>query len=161
MADTGYKLVVSDQVDPGSRESLHAQIREFNNEHSPQHRAARAPGQVRPLDIYVRDAAGELLAGLASDTCWDWWEIADLWVRGDLRGQGLGRLMLLQGEAEAFRRGARHAHLTTFSFQAPDFYARLGFHIVGRLDDYPPGATYYWLRKDLRAAPAGAAGTSR
>ena len=52
-------------------------------------------------------------------------------------------------EEEARRRGCRHAYTTTFSFQAPGFYTRLGFRIVGQLADYPQGATYYWLRKDF------------
>ena len=39
--------------------------------------------------------------------------------------------------------------LSTFSFQARDFYQRHGYRVVGQLDDYPPGETFYWMRKEL------------
>ena len=29
------------------------------------------------------------------------------------------------------------------------FYQKMGYRIVGHLEDYPEGYDYYWLRKDL------------
>jgi hypothetical protein len=34
-------------------------------------------------------------------------------------------------ETEAISRGCRQITLTTFSFQAPDFYQQLGYHAFG------------------------------
>jgi hypothetical protein len=39
----------------------------------------------------------------------------------------------------------------TFRFQARGLYERLGDRVVGRLDEYAPGVTLYWLKKDLEA----------
>jgi hypothetical protein len=47
------------------------------------------------------------------------------------------------------RRGAKHAHLDTFSFQAPGFYHKHGYRVFGELPDFPPGHRRYYLTKDL------------
>ena len=51
---------------------------------------------------------------------------------------------------EPLRRGCRHAHLDTFTFQALGFYEKHGYSVWGALDDLPPGFTRYFLRKDLQ-----------
>jgi len=40
-------------------------------------------------------------------------------------------------------------HLTTYSFQAPDFYERHGYERFGELDDYPGDQSLVFLRKRL------------
>jgi ribosomal protein S18 acetylase RimI-like enzyme len=72
-----------------------------------------------------------------------------MWIREDLRGCGYGHQLLTRLEDEARQRGARHAHLDTFSFQAPTFYQRHGYRIFGELPDYPAGHTRYYMVKDL------------
>ncbi len=52
-------------------------------------------------------------------------------------------------ENEALARGCHGAYLDTFSFQAPDFYQKLGYEIYGKLDDFPKGHCRYFLRKKL------------
>jgi len=147
--DPTLRLVLSDEADEAARAFIDQGIKEFNNENSPAHRAARLPGAIRPLDILVRDRNGLLQGGLVADTFWDWMEVHDLWLPPALRRAGLGAALLAAAEAEALGRGCRHAHLKTFSFQARAFYEKQGYTIVGRLEDYPPGETFYWLRKEL------------
>jgi GNAT superfamily N-acetyltransferase/rubrerythrin len=147
-AGASYALTLSAEGGEQRRAWLRDAVRAFNDRMSPAHREAHRPGQVRPLDLFL-DSGDEIVAGLTSDTYWDWWEVLHLWVAEDRRGHGLGRRLMEAAEREALRRGCRHAQLTTFGFQAPGFYARLGFRVVGRLDDFPPGIVYYWLRKDL------------
>jgi len=52
-------------------------------------------------------------------------------------------------EGEARARGCQQAWVRTFRFQARGFYERLGYRVVGVLEDYPPGDALYWMRKDL------------
>lgn len=56
-------------------------------------------------------------------------------------------------ESMAIEHGAQSATLETHSFQAPGFYEKRGYRIVGRLDGYPTGHAKLFLRKDLGAAP--------
>lgn len=130
-------------------EFLAQQIREFNNSVSDYHRRVRADGAQQPLHIIVRGDGSEIVAGLTASTYWNWLSVDKLWVADSLRGRGLGRQLLRQAEALAIQRGCVRAMLTTYSFQAVGFYEKEGYRIVGAQEDYPPGSTFYWMRKDL------------
>jgi ribosomal protein S18 acetylase RimI-like enzyme len=57
---------------------------------------------------------------------------------------------MAMAEREARKRGASRMLLETHSFQAPDFYRRLGFRIVGAFTGYPRGHRQLFLQKRLR-----------
>lgn len=146
-----YHLTQSDLAVEADRAFLSTQLKAFNNQISPHHRHIRTdPSQ--PLDLLLRTTGGEIVGGLIADTYWNWLVVEDFWIHADLRGQGYGRQLLALAEATAQARGCRHAHLTTYSFQARGFYEKAGYQVVGALVDYPPGATYFWLRKDFHTA---------
>lgn len=92
---------------------------------------------------------GRIEGGVLGETYWAWLYIDLLWVEEGLRGQGYGRKLMLRAEEEARRRGAKNAYLDTFSFQALDFYRRLGYEVFGELPDFPPGERRYFMRKAL------------
>ena len=107
------------------------------------------------LSIFVRDEKGEITAGIYG---WTWGgacEIRSLWVHENLRGQGIGRDLLARAEAEALRRGCRQIVLDTHSFQAPDFYQKYGYRVIGIHDDYPRGHQIYYLEKKLTLEEPG------
>jgi GNAT superfamily N-acetyltransferase len=111
--------------------------------------AAVGDEHYQPLNLIVRDAAGEIAGGLIADTYWGWMAINLLWLREDMRGAGLGARLLRMAEEEAARRGCKHAHVDTLDVQAPDFYRKYGYTVWGQLDDLPPGHTRYYLKKTL------------
>jgi GNAT superfamily N-acetyltransferase len=104
------------------------------------------------LAILARDDSGRIVAGICGNTWGGCAEIRQFWVDEACRDQGLGTRLLQTAEQEARRRGCRQMLLMTFSFQAPDFYARHGFEIVATVDDYPQGHTNLLLRKRLDPA---------
>jgi GNAT superfamily N-acetyltransferase len=101
------------------------------------------------LWIVGRDDDDAVQAGLKGITEYDWLFVNWLWVAESCRRQGVGSRLLADAEAVARERGCTSIYLDTFSFQAPDFYKRLGFKEFGRLNDFPPGRTRIWLWKSL------------
>ncbi len=102
----------------------------------------------RWLAIFVRDGAGEMVAGLRG---WTWGTtgyVDTLWIREDLRRKGLGKRLLAAAEAEAARRGCREMQLSTHSYQAPEYYPRLGYKAIGQMPGFPQGVRTHF-RKDL------------
>lgn len=90
-----------------------------------------------------------VVGGVIGATYWDWFCIDLLWVKDELRGRGYGHRLLTLAEQEARQRGAKNAHLDTFSFQAPDFYKQHGYQVFGELQDFPRGNQRYYLTKQL------------
>jgi GNAT superfamily N-acetyltransferase len=101
------------------------------------------------LNVYAHDANGQLIGGVTCHIEWDALNVEYVWVDESARGQGVGRLLMRRAEAEARARGCTWAMLTTFDFQARGFYEKLGYRVVGQYDNYPPGHTYYFLRREL------------
>ena len=89
------------------------------------------------------------MAGLHGSTWGKAGFVQTLWVREDLRGRGLESKLLVAAEREATRRGCSEMHLTTHSYQAPDFYRHLGYEVIGELPGWPLDTTRIFLRKRL------------
>lgn len=101
------------------------------------------------LGIFVRDVSGTIEAGVSGWTWGDCSRIDKLWVRADLRGDGLGRRLVCAFEREAVRRGCRLVTLDSHSFQAPEFYQKLGYELWAVLDGYPSPHRQCYLRKTI------------
>ena len=142
MTNDQIRNVLSDEQ-RATAQRLIDEIDEFN---------LRATGiaEFHEMLIVETDGDGELLGGVYGwswgGTCW----IEALWVREDMRRRGVGSRLLATAEEEARRRGCAQLALDTHSFQAPSFYERHGFEVVGELADYPKGHSKLLLRKQLR-----------
>ena len=112
-------------------------------------RSKREAAESEPLNIYVEDDCGELKAGLVAQTFGNWLEIEYLFVKEDLRGQGIGSQLLHQAESEAKMRNCRFAFVNTYQFQAPAFYQKHGYQEVFILKDYPYTGQRHYYQKDL------------
>lgn len=72
-----------------------------------------------------------------------------LWIRERNRRDGWGTSILGAAEREALRRGCDRACVSSFTFQAPDFYRRHGYTETGRTPGIPGGAEDVHLFKRL------------
>jgi ribosomal protein S18 acetylase RimI-like enzyme len=132
-------------VDEARRAHVTDRLRAFNEAH------LATDHDREPLETYVLDDDGRVVGGLIGGTIWGWLEVAVLWIDVPLRGQGLGTELMRRAEQEAVERGCTAARLSTWDFQALEFYRRLGYLPCGRLDEYPPGHSVHHLRKELSA----------
>jgi GNAT superfamily N-acetyltransferase len=101
------------------------------------------------LAIFVRDAQDRIVAGICGAAWGGCLEIRQIWVEETRRHQGLGTKLFVAAEQEARRRGCQQILLSTFSFQAPGFYAKHGFEVVAVVEDHPRGHSNLLLRKRL------------
>lgn len=97
----------------------------------------------------LRDENGATRGGLTGHLGYSWMFVELLFVPEEWRGQDLGRRLMARAEAFAREQGATGIWLDTFSFQARGFYEKLGFAVIGQIDDYPPGESRYFLKKLL------------
>lgn len=111
--------------------------------------AAVEPRNYIPLSVRMASPSGELAAGLTGATYWRWLHIKLLWVSETLRRQGIGSQLVLAAEKEARSRGCIFSLVDTFSFQAPEFYKRLGYEELASLKGFPPGASRIYFWKEL------------
>ena len=111
-------------------------------------RAAPLDGVV-PIVCIARTPSGELAGGAVARTWGVCAELQQLWVAEKHRRQGTGSRLVRLYEARARARGCTTFYLTTFSFQAPPLYRRLGYRCAFELDGFPDGIVkYVMLRRE-------------
>jgi GNAT superfamily N-acetyltransferase len=109
--------------------------------------ARTVPQDTRRFALLLYDRNERLVAGLSGVVAWQWLFVQALWVDDEWRRRRVGSALLKRAEAIATDAGCHSVWLD--SFQARDFYLGLGYEVFGKLDDYPPGQTRYFLRKRL------------
>ena len=102
-----------------------------------------------PLNVVEYDESGAVIGGILGGTYWGWMHVDILWVDKKHRRKGIGSKLLETAEKEALCRGCHHVHLDTMSWQAPEFYKKHGYEVVGILPDIPSGNQKYLLTKAL------------
>jgi GNAT superfamily N-acetyltransferase len=134
-------LVVQDRAQPGVFEAMY---------HALDISSAHLVGLAQPhlLIIPLVDETNIVIGGLWGITVFEWLLIQILVVPETMRGQGLGSGLLSTAEQAARARGCRGVHLGTFSFQAPEFYRKMGYTHFGSLENFPPGhAQLYFCKR--------------
>ena len=134
-------MALSDVADPAVGRAIAAPLVQYNESQA-------GPSGSKALVIELRQADGAVIGGLWGATAYEWLYVQWLAVPESLRGQGVGRRIMLMAEAEAVARGCHSAWLDTFEFQARGFYEKLGYTCFGSLDGYPKGFSRFFMRKD-------------
>ena len=137
--DEEYQIVYADEP---AWDIIGGGINDFNTQQTGDDKGRR-------LCFVLKGPDGSVAGGVIGATYWDWLSIDLMWIKEELRGRGYGHRLLALAEDEGRQRGAKHAHLDTFSFQAPDFYKRYGYQVFGELPGYPAGHRRYYLTKEL------------
>jgi len=134
-------LIAETEPSPESIRFLEDGLYDFNV------RVTGAEGKV--FGFFLRTADGCQLGGAYGWTWGGTCYVRYLFVAESMRGQGEGTRLMRAVEEEAKARQCRQIVLETHDFQAPGFYQKLGFDVVGRVGDYPNGHQYLSLVKNL------------
>ncbi|TQV72117.1 GNAT family N-acetyltransferase [Aliikangiella marina] len=121
-------------------ETLVSELRQFNMSHMDNEKS-------KPLSVIATDDIGKIIGGVSGRTIYNQLLIEILWISESARGSGLGTNLMLRAESEAKARGCIAAQVDTLSFQAPKFYQKLGFEIVGKVADIPNSPERFFLVK--------------
>jgi GNAT superfamily N-acetyltransferase len=104
-----------------------------------------------PLHVFISDPdTGKVVGGITGRTSLGLMFIDLVYLPEALRGRDIGSRMMALAEEEARHRGCRAGVLLTISFQAPEFYKRLGWRVFGEVPCDPPGTSRVFLTKDFR-----------
>ena len=98
--------------------------------------AAVGRDDLREFTVRVDDG-DDVVAGLSG---WTWGTCAGVgmvWVHEDVRRDGWGARLMAAAEDVARERGCRQLLVSSFTFQAPGFYRRLGYAEFARSPDLP------------------------
>ncbi|MBN2005103.1 MAG: GNAT family N-acetyltransferase [Anaerolineae bacterium] len=137
--DEQYEIVYTDEP---AWDVIGPAINEYNDQQA-------GPQKGKMLCFVIRDPDQAVVGGVIAEMYWEWLCVHLIWIREDLRHQGYGQRLMASIEDEGRKRGAKYVHLDTFTFQAPDFYRKLGYQVFGELKDCPAGHTRYYFTKPL------------
>lgn len=97
----------------------------------------------------IKDSNSRIIAGASGHTWGGCCQLSQLWVHESARKQGLGMSLMMAVEAHALSRNCPQIVLSSHSFQAPDFYRRLGYIERARISGYPEGHSDIFFTKCL------------
>lgn len=143
------EISISHESDSEFKSLMQQKIREFNSSVSPYHLEIRQEGAIKPINLSVIYQQNEIVAGVYAEMYWGWLDINYIWVSEGYRHHGIGSEILNKVEKIAKKHDCCKVRLTTYSFQAKEFYIKHGYEVVGQLQDYPPNHTYYMMTKEL------------
>lgn len=108
---------------------------------------------IKTIAFFLRGDSDEIIGGVYGNFgSFNWLYVDTLWVSPAARGKGHGRVLMDHIESEAAKNDCHSAFLSTFSFQAPEFYKKLGYEVFGELEAFPAGYQRIFLRKHLKRA---------
>ena len=141
-ASSRARLIVETEPSPEHIRFLEERLYEFNVQ-------ATGIADGTYLGLFLRAADGSTVGGAFG---WTWGGtcfVRYLFVPANMRNQGHGTALIRTIEKEAEVRKCRQIVVETYDFQAPRFYEKLGFEVVGQVADYPRGHQFQTLVKRI------------
>ena len=97
----------------------------------------------------IRDEKQELVGICTVKLFFGNLHIKVLIIKKKYRGQGFGTQLINHALQYAKEQGCSFAFIESMSFQAPEFYKKLGFEVELKRDGYAGNTSFYYLRRDL------------
>lgn len=107
-------------------------------------------GRAKPFAFWVRDDAGNIIAGANGFVIYGAVYTDQLWVHEAHRGQGYANALMAKVHDHGVSEGCRIATIQTMGFQdAAGFYKQLGYVEDFRRTGYVKQSDCIFMRKDL------------
>jgi len=97
----------------------------------------------------AEDESGEIVGTITGRAYYNEVHIGDLIIDKRFRGQDIGTKLVKAVEEEYQNKGFDKITLTTFGFQAPEFYKKLGYSLEFIREDKDPKLSKYFYCKAL------------
>ncbi len=97
----------------------------------------------------AEDDSGEIIGTITGNAYYNEVHIGDLIIDKNYRGQNIGTKLVRTVEENYKNKGFDKITLTTFGFQAPDFYKKLGYSLEFIREDKNPKLSKYFYCKAL------------
>ncbi|MDA0117788.1 GNAT family N-acetyltransferase [Vibrio sp. T11.5] len=118
-------------------------LKSFNLKHFPDE-------EIVSLACIAENQQGDFVGGLTGEIFTNTLFVEFLWVDEANRSAGTGSSLMARVEQEAKAYGVTDIYLDTYSFQAAEFYLKLGFKEVGRYQGFPTaGVDKIFLQKKI------------
>lgn len=93
---------------------------------------------------------GDVLAGSVVVECfWGALHVKYIYIEDSFRGKGLGTRLMERAFKHGFENKCPFAFVETMSFQALEFYKKIGFELEFTRPGYAYETSFHYLRKDL------------
>ncbi|WP_414054598.1 GNAT family N-acetyltransferase [Macrococcus equi] len=102
----------------------------------------------REFNYHIKDGS-KVIAGVVAESRYQTVEIEFLYVDEEYRNQGLGKLLLDYLETVAKRQGMTSILVNTYSFQAPEFYLKMGYELLFKIEKAFGNVDQYYYRKQI------------
>jgi GNAT superfamily N-acetyltransferase len=136
-------ITLSSSVTDGDLKILHEGLMAHVDQN-----VSRSEDDFYSINLVAKDHLGELVGGLYAWTTLNNLIFEYIWVDEGHRGKGLGTQLMNRMESIAQERGCIASQAYSFSFQAPDFFEKMGYHILGFSEGFPPPVKqFYFIKK--------------
>jgi ribosomal protein S18 acetylase RimI-like enzyme len=105
--------------------------------------------RIKPFRVFIKDANGTVLGGASGTIFYGSLYVDMLWLKAELRHQGLGKKLMMEAEKIGRERKCTFATLNTMDWEALPFYQKLGYEIEFVRKGYSNESVMYMLRKKL------------
>lgn len=101
--------------------------------------------------LVLKDADGLIVGGINATVKNNWGlcHVDIFWIDEKYRNCGYGGRLLQQVEEIAKGKGCMTVQLETASFQAPEFYRKQGYELIGTMEILPEGSSQYFFKKAI------------
>ncbi|MEO8401724.1 MAG: GNAT family N-acetyltransferase [Gammaproteobacteria bacterium] len=106
---------------------------------------------MQPIETFsylIRDENNKLLGGCIGAICYGSLHIDTLWIAEQIRGQGYGMQLMQLALEHGLTHACTFATVNTMSWEALDFYKKLGFQVEFKRSGFQKNAVFYFLRKN-------------